>query len=195
MIRPSASITPEYFEEMFRQTEDPWELETSTYEREKYAHTIGVLGSRTYENALEIGCAKGVLTQMLAPHCDKLLAVDVSPTALRAARARCAAIDHVSFARMAFPGLAPAPSFDLVVLSEVAYYWSDPDLLEAARWLGSHVTPNGEVLLVHWTGATDYPQSGDEAVLKLRTMLDTRVEVIAADRMPHYRLDLWRLLP
>jgi predicted TPR repeat methyltransferase len=116
MTRHKNSLGHDYFETMFRATDDPWELESSAYERDKYAHSIRALAGRTYELGFEIGCAKGVLTQSLAPHCHAFLAIDVSETALKAARERCAAFDHVSFGRMEFPGQAPMGSaFDLII--------------------------------------------------------------------------------
>ncbi|WP_373443273.1 SAM-dependent methyltransferase [Sphingobium sp. Z007] len=178
---------------MFQETSDPWDLESSAYERDKYAHSIRALAGRRYELGFEVGCAKGVLTQALAPHCDALVAIDVSETALEAARERCAAFDHVSFGRMVFPGQAPMGSaFDLIILSEVAYYWDDEDIIHAARWIAAHVVRGGDILLVHWTGDTDYPQSGDDAVRKLSEALGPAIAVIAAERLAHYRLDLWR---
>ncbi|CCW18241.1 methyltransferase, putative [Sphingobium indicum BiD32] len=195
MTRHKTSLGHDYFETIFRRTEDPWELESSAYERDKYAHSIRVLAGRTYELGFEIGCAKGVLTQLLATHCHALLAIDVSETALKAARERCAAFDHVSFGRMAFPGQAPMGSaFDLIILSEVAYYWDDQDISRAAQWIITHIAPGGDILLVHWTGDTDYPQSGDDAVGKLQAPLASAITVITTERMPHYRLDLWRAL-
>jgi SAM-dependent methyltransferase len=193
MKRHKSSLSSDYFESMFRATDDPWNLESSPYERDKYGHSIRALAGRSYELGFEIGCAKGVLTQLLAPHCHALLAIDVSETALAAARERCAAFDHVSFGRMAFPGQAPIGSaFDLIILSEVAYYWDDDDIGRAARWITAHIARGGDILLVHWTGETDYPQSGDDAVLKLLAALAPEITVITAERLPHYRLDLWR---
>jgi predicted TPR repeat methyltransferase len=193
MTRHKASLDADYFENIFHGNGDPWDLETSPYEQQKYTHTLQVLGSRSYGLGFEIGCAKGVLTQSLAQHCGALLAIDVSETALEAARDRCEALDHVSFARMTFPSQAPLGSaFDLIILSEVAYYWDDGDLMRAAAWIAAHLAPDGDLLLVHWTGETDYPQSGDEAVLKLQDTFDKAITVIASDRCDHYRLDLWR---
>ncbi|MES2175040.1 MAG: SAM-dependent methyltransferase [Pseudomonadota bacterium] len=193
MKRHKTSLGHDYFETMFRATDDPWELGSSAYEQDKYAHSIRALAGRTYGLGLEIGCAKGVLTQSLALHCHALLAIDVSETALEAARARCAMFDHVSFGQMAFPGQAPmGGAFDLTILSEVAYYWDDDDIGRAARWIADHIAPGGDILLVHWTGDTDYPQSGDDAVRKLQAALGSAVTVITAQRMPQYRLDLWR---
>lgn len=193
MTRHKTSIDPDYFETMFRETSDPWDLESSPYEREKYAHSIRALAGRRYELGFEIGCAKGVLTQALARHCDGLVAIDVSETALQAARERCAAFRHVSFGRMVFPGQAPMGSaFDLIILSEVAYYWDDGDIVRAGQWIAAHVARGGNILLVHWTGDTDYPQSGDDAVRKLRAALSPAIAVITTERLTHYRLDLWR---
>lgn len=80
-----------------------------------------------------------------------------------------------------------------LVLSEVAYYWDDADLARASGWIAANVTPGGDILLVHWTGETDYPQSGDAAVAKLWQALEQRIEVLRAERHPEYRLDLWRM--
>lgn len=175
MSRHSASLPPQYFEKMFQSTPDPWKLETSLYEQGKYTRSIEALGARRYAEGFEIGCAKGVLTRKLADKAASLLSVDVSGTALRAARRRCADLDHVGFANMRFPAQAPNRHFDLVVLSEVVYYWDDDDIAKVAGWLANHLESEGDVLLVHWTGATDYPQSGDKAVEKLHALVVNRI--------------------
>lgn len=195
MSRHEVSLDTAYFENMFQGTDDPWGLESSAYEQAKYAHTIAALQGRHYARAFEVGCAKGVLTQKLAPWCDRLLAIDVSSTALRAARKRCAALPHVAFANMVFPQHGPEGPFDLVVLSEVVYYWDDRDIARAGAWLRRHLGAAGDVMLVHWTGETDYPQSGDEAVTKLQAALGPVVGPVAAQRRDSYRLDLWRRQP
>lgn len=190
-MRRTASIDAAYFEKLYADHGDPWEFETSAYEAAKYDHTLAALPRRRYARALEVGCANGVLTRRLADRCDDLTAVDVSPTALAAARARCADLPHVRFEERRLPGDAPAGPFDLVLLSEVVYYWDRDDVARAAAWLRGAVRSGGDVLLVHWTGETDYPLSGDEAVAALAEGLAT--DVLAAERREQYRLDLWRL--
>lgn len=193
-MRHEHSLDPDYFEGMFRESPDPWDFETSAYEQAKYARTLAALDGRVRDRGFEIGCANGALTARLAPLCRTLLAIDVSETALAAARRRCAALPAISFARMAFPREQPAAAaFDLVLLSEVAYYWDDADIARAGDWLRGGVAPGGDLLLVHWTGDTDYPQSGDGAVDKLRDRLTGRIDIVRADRTPDYRLDLWRM--
>lgn len=195
MARHPTSIDPDYFERMFRETSDPWDLETSGYEQDKFEDSIDALSGRHYARGFEVGCAKGVLTAKLAERCAALLAIDVSETALDAARGRTGHLDGVTLGRMAFPKTTPEDKFDLIVLSEVAYYWDDRDLAWSADWLKSHLLPEGDLLLVHYTGETDYPQSGDEAVTKLSILLGEQVMVLKAHRRPRYRLDLWRRAP
>lgn len=192
MTRAKSSLPPAYFENMFAENDDPWDLESSPYEREKYARTLDALGDRRYNSGFEVGCAKGMLTKQLAEHCDELFAIDVSATALYAARMRCAALSHVQFANMAFPAVSPSRSFDLVVLSEVVYYWDDLDIARAGAWLAEHVERGGDLILVHWTGETDYPQSADDAVSKLKIALGRPVTALREERADKYRLDLWR---
>lgn len=190
----TTSIGADYFERMFRDTEDPWEFETSAYEQEKYAQTIAALDSRQYRQGFEVGCANGVLTAMLAPRTERLLAIDVSQTALTKARKRCADMSTIAFDRILFPHQTPeSGGFDLIVLSEVAYYWDDADLQRAGTWIAANVLPSADILLVHWTEKTDYPQTGDEAVSKLHGHLQDRIEVLRAERHPQYRLDLWQV--
>jgi SAM-dependent methyltransferase len=193
MTRARNSLPQAYFEEMFASTPDPWGFESSPYEQAKYDHTLAALGNRRYGRALEIGCANGVLTQRLASQCGDLLAIDVSTTALASARSRCAGQGVIHFAEMSFPKATPdrAP-FDLIVLSEVAYYWDEDDLALAARTLLHLLAPDADLILVHWTGETDYPQSGDTAVETLQRAMAAGIKPILQERSPHYRLDLWR---
>jgi predicted TPR repeat methyltransferase len=186
-----ASVPPVYFEEMFASNPDPWQFETSPYESEKYATSIGALAGRRYHRAFEVGCANGVLTERLASICETLLSIDVSSSALATARTRNEQTAHVEFQELMFPGQTPDGSFDLIVLSEVVYYWSSADIAAAAAWISQRLEPGGDLLLVHWIGETDYPQTGDGAVDRLRQGLPT-IKIICADRYEKYRLDLWR---
>jgi SAM-dependent methyltransferase len=185
------SLGADYFEGIFASDPDPWDLATSEYERRKYAHTIAVLDDRRYPNALEVGCAHGVLTSRLHPLCDHLLAVDISKTALGRAQERLGAQPRIDFALQSFPGESPGGMFDLCVVSEVAYYWDAADLARAGQWLIDHIVTGGRVVLVHYTGPTDYPCTADEAVGALQQATSGQFTPRIAERLESYRLDLW----
>jgi SAM-dependent methyltransferase len=192
MTRRRQSIDADYFEGLYRADTDPWGFATSAYEQAKYDATLAALGTERSRRALEVGCAIGVLTARLALVCDHLLAVDVSETALAAARSRCADLANVELRKMSLPAEAPDGQFDLIVLSEVAYYWDDVDLARMGELLKRIMQPGGRVLLVHWTGETDYPQTADAAVDGLMRAAGIEFSVALADRTGDYRLDLWR---
>ena len=158
------TIPPEFFDDLYRQNPDPWCFETSDYEANKYDETMAVLPRARYKNAFEVGCSIGVLTKRLAERCDSLLAIDCSPFALGRAIERCEDDEHVRFEQMTVPQQYPREAaFDLVVLSEVAYYWSWRDL----RWVFDRIVeqlrPRGHLVLVHWAPpGPDKPLTGIE---------------------------------
>jgi len=192
MTRRTVSLPPGYFDGIYAGHADPWGFTTSAYEAAKYDATLAALSHETYADALEIGCSIGVLTRRLADRCTRLLALDVAETALAAARARCADCPNVSFRRAAVPADWPPGRFDLVVLSEVLYFFTRTDLDRLAAHLIGAVKPGADVILVHWTGETDYPSSGDEAV---ETVIAATAGTLAHhhhSRTAEYRLDVLR---
>ncbi len=183
------SLQPEYFDDVYARNRDPWQFETSEYERAKYADTLAALGRARYGSALEIGCSIGVLTAQLAARCDSLLSVDVSEAALAQARERCGALGHVKFERMQLPDEMPDGSFDLIVLSEVGYYWSRGDLQRTAEELAERQPAGGHLLLVHWTPfVPDYPLTGDQVHELWRAQ--PAWKLLREERRERYRLDV-----
>lgn len=188
MTAPSQQ--PGYFDALYAANQDPWRFETSSYERDKYDATIAALPLPRYRSALEVGCSIGVLTERLSKRCDHLLAIDVSAAALAAAAARCASLEHVDFERSKLPASAPQGCFDLIVLSEVLYYFDARELAVLAASLKPRFANDTTVLLVHWLGPTpDYPLTADQAVDIFEAVLN-RPPVVFRHRTPDYRLDL-----
>jgi SAM-dependent methyltransferase len=150
-LERTKTIPPEFFDELYRQNPDPWNVETSDYEARKYDEMLAALPNARYRAAFEVGCSVGVLTKRLAERCDSLLAIDCSPLALARASARCEDEANVRFERMNVPRQYPIEAtFDLVVLSEVAYYWSWRDLRWAFNRIVEHLRPEGHLVLVHF---------------------------------------------
>lgn len=188
------SLPRSYFDEVYRANADPWGFETSPYEQAKYADTVAALPKPQYASALEVGCSLGVLTAMLAPQCGHLLAVDIAEAPLARARQRCATLPQVAFRLMKLPQEFPAGStFDLIVLSEVGYYWSAADLAVAADLLVAALRPAGQLLLVHWTPPVhDYPLTGDEVHEHFlqKATAEGPLQKLRGHRAATYRLDL-----
>lgn len=188
----NGSLPPRYFEDVYGANDDPWDFATSPYELEKYAATVAALPRDRYHNGLEIGCSIGVLTRRLAKRCDGLLSVDVVESVLEQARERCRDLPQVRFARMVVPDEFPDDLFDLIVVSEVGYYWSQEALRNAKGRIVRALAPGGHLLLVHWTPFVhDYPLTGDqvhEDFLDRGDRLPLRH--LGGERAERYRLDL-----
>ena len=110
--------------------------------------------------------------------------------AIDKARARCADRPNVTFAEMAAPEQWPPGHFDLILLSEVVYYLTRPQIAWLARRVGDSLAKDGQVQLVHWIRETDYPLSGDDAVRTFLSETASFLHVIRQERTADYRLDL-----
>ncbi len=154
-----------YFEAVYARRDDPWRLRDRWYEQRKRDATMAALTRRRYRNALEVGCSIGVLTERLADRSRELLAVDVAASAVAQARERVG--DRARVEQLDVVAAFPPGPFDLIVLSEVGYYFGDAldDVLAAAR---DALSDDGELLACHWRHpVADYPLSGDAVHARL----------------------------
>lgn len=178
------------FDSIYARSDDPWSYETSAYEAAKYDSTMAALPSRQIRNALEMGCSIGVFTSMLAERCARVVAADFSPLAVERARARLASQSNVVLEQRDLRASLPDGQFDLVVCSEVLYYWQREDMESVLDEVEKRLDADGAVVAVNWRG--DDPEapmrSGDvEAILDAREGL-RRVHSELADG---YRLGRW----
>jgi trans-aconitate methyltransferase len=187
------STSRRYFDEMYAGDDDPWDFETSDYEQRKYAVTLANLPKARYESAFEPGCSIGVLTEMLASRCDRLLATDVVPAALDRARRRLHGHPHVVVERCAIPEDWPKGSFDLVVLSEIGYYFNQSDLERILSRVVQSTGPGAAVVGVHWRGTTNYPLSGDR-VHEIITAA-SELEQVIGHTEKEFVLGVWQRRP
>ncbi|WP_244471669.1 SAM-dependent methyltransferase [Methylobacterium sp. ARG-1] len=191
--RRSKSLDTEYFKGMYATESDPWRFASSPYERDKYAATLAALPRARYASGLEVGCSIGVFTRELCPRCDALVGLDVVPSVLDAARARCAGCPNVRFELAAVPVAWPDGRFDLIVISEVAYYLDRADLARLVARVRGAVLPEADIVLVHWLGVTHYPLSGDEAAEGFIADAQDFARVLKQSRTAAYRLDVLRV--
>lgn len=192
--RRPTTLDPDYFKGMYATESDPWRFATSPYERDKYAATLAALPRARYASALEVGCSIGVFTHQLCPRCDALVGLDVVPSVLDAARARCADCPNARFMLAAVPGTWPEGRFDLIVISEVAYYLDRADLARLVARVEGAVLPEADIVLVHWLGVTHYPLSGDDAAEGFIAGARGFARVLKQSRTAEYRLDVLRAI-
>ncbi len=186
------SLTTEFFEQLYRENPDPWQFATSEYETKKYATTLNALPRNLYQAGFEIGGSIGILTEKLARRCQSLLSVDVSPTAQAQAIDRCQQLTNIKFELMSVPESFPTGSFDLIVLSEVGYYWSWEDLHKAQSLILDRLRPQGHLLLVHWTVDRGIlPLTGDEVHQDFLRLVPDKLKRIKSLTEDKYRLDLF----
>jgi LmbE family N-acetylglucosaminyl deacetylase len=153
----------DYFERLYTKSPDPWSFETRWYEKRKRAVTMASLPSPSYGSALEIGCSIGLLTAELAERCERLLALDISQTAVDAARARLGDHPGVTIEQADVALDFPTGRYDLVMLSEVGYYFDLDGLETLIDRIAAALADDGVLLACHWRHpVADYPLTGDQ---------------------------------
>jgi SAM-dependent methyltransferase len=183
--------SPEAFEARYAADADPWSFATSPYEHARYEAILGELGAGRFANAYEPGCSVGVLTDRLAQRCDRLVAVDVSPTAIASARTRCAGVTGVEV-RIGSITDPPPPDLDLVVMSEVGYYFERAELDRIVDSLAEVLRPDALLVACHWRGHSDHHRlHGTEVHARLEARLDGRLQRRSHRVEPGYLLDTW----
>lgn len=177
------------FEERYRQNADPWEFASSPYEQRKYDLTVASLPRRAYRRCFEPGCSVGALTERLAVVCDEVVAMDTSPTVVATAQQRLAGLRGVSIVAGAIPEQWPLGEFDLIVFSEIGYYWDSDSWAGVVEIGRSHLSSGGHVAGVHWLGhSPDHVLNGFDVH---RVLDDVLGEPIVSHRDQQFILDIW----
>jgi cyclopropane fatty-acyl-phospholipid synthase-like methyltransferase len=190
MNKARQTLKSQYFDALYAADPDPWNFAASPYEQAKYRLTLNAMPELHYRSALEVGCSIGVLTRLLASRCDSVVAIDAAETPLIEARRRCADLPSVRFEQMFAPDEWPDGEFDLILLSEVVYYFGRKDVGRLADRVTRSLVKDGFVILVHWTGETNYPLSGDEAAALFIKEVGPSCVVERAERHQEFRLDV-----
>ncbi|MGH2936844.1 MAG: SAM-dependent methyltransferase [Solirubrobacterales bacterium] len=180
----------EHFERLARESQDPWSYATSDYEQRKYRDTLEYLPDRT-GRTLELGCSIGVFTAMLAPRCERLVAVDFSPTALERARERLRGAGEVEFLCRRLPEEMPTGPFDTIVCAELLYYWSADLVRDGLRRLEAVLAPGGTLLAVHWRHPDPRRELVGDDVHEILDV-ESSLALDASRTTSDYLLDRWR---
>ncbi len=183
-------IDLEQFETMYRSDHDPWSFASSPYEQRKYALTALSLPRSRYERAFEPGSSIGALSEKLAGRVDSLITLEASDTATAAARQRLRSLANVDIRHGTIPENWPEGTFDLIVLSEIGYYWDAQGLTVVAEQVEQTLHPTGHVIGVHWLGrSADHLLDGVTVHQVISTVLG---RTIVHHREPEFVLDVWQ---
>jgi SAM-dependent methyltransferase len=188
-------VSKPYFDDLYRDNEDPWKIRGRWYERRKRALTLAMLPHEHYPSAFEPACGNGELTALLAPRCGELIASDINENAVALTRKRVAEFGNVTARQMvvpdAWPEVSPgAGKLDLVVISELGYYLDEPQLGRLVERIQQTLSPDGVVIACHWRRPIEgWNLDGDGVHAFLRARLGLPL-------LGHYEdddmtLDLW----
>jgi SAM-dependent methyltransferase len=116
--------------------------------------------------------------------------MDISATAIEQARRRCREFLNVELHVGALPDQIPRGDFDLIVFSEIGYYFEEGPLRTLGEQLVHQLQHGGTLLAAHWLGtSTDHVLSGDRVHEILAGLPDLRLEL--SERHAGFRLDRW----
>lgn len=152
----------QFFESLYRADPDPWNFADDPYERDRFAAILDAVGPGPFRRALEPGCSTGEITYLLAGRCEAVVAMDIAASPVATARARCRGLDNVEIRHSGLPA-AVEGTFDLVLFSEIGYYFQPGPLADVVDSLIERLEVGGRLVSVHWTGTSaDHVLSGAE---------------------------------
>jgi len=187
LISPSLA---EHFEQLYRRSDDPWATRARWYEARKRALTLASLPKAQYEAGFEPGCANGELSAALASHCRRLLVSDFNATAVQLARNRLRDLPQVQVEQRAMPHQWPQQQFDLVVISELAYYLSAADLKVLLAHIVDSLMPDATLLACHWRRSVE---ANGQSAERVHAVFNARPELtrLVSHREDDFILEVW----
>lgn len=137
----------------FGRAADVYGFDTQPFEQMKYEELLAAIPGGRYERALEVGCAEGAFTERLVGRCDRIVATDISEVAIRRTRRRFADRPSVDCPRRTLPLDCSEGTFDLIVCSDVLYFWERWIADLGLRLLVRRLRPGGALVLLHHLGS------------------------------------------
>lgn len=141
---------PDFFDTFYDSGVDPFGFDVNPNEQLKFRRTLEVCGEGSFGRVLEIGCAIGSFTELIAPRATDVLAIDVSASAIKQAAQRLSQQSHVRLETRNLPAEFPDGRFDLVIASDVLYYLPVEDLLICLGQIEAALETGGSLVAAHY---------------------------------------------
>ena len=184
-----------YFNWRYR-NEDPYFLTNSDYEKEKFRRVVATLKKyEPFDLTIEVGCGEGALTEALCDLCESVEAVDISDMAVSRARKRVKGKSNATVRQGDVFTEIFAKRYQLVVCSEVLFYFERLQLPQMTEKLIDLVDDSGYLLLTHARVTADDTAGIDLKKFGAKTihagfLVTDRFDVIVDDLQPMYRITL-----
>ena len=138
------------FERLYLETPDPWNYQSSDYERRKYEHVLGcaLKWRNANASALEVGCSVGVFSRMLAENFERVTAIDFSKEALDAASHYNRDASNVQFVHSNLQSFDADEQHDVIFCAEILYYIAEKDVEIVCQQLEKLLSERGIIVLV-----------------------------------------------
>jgi cyclopropane fatty-acyl-phospholipid synthase-like methyltransferase len=180
-----------------RAERDAWGYERRPFESKRFDLIMEVLFTVRAKRALEVGCAEGHLTRRLGSRVEELVACDIVEEALRRAQENCRGLDNARFLHVDVRHAWPPGFFDLLVYSDVLYYFTRREVRRVIRESARRVHRGGYFLFANewhdhyrWQTHPDYvtqqlDRSGSWTRVCVRKYVDT-------NESRRLTVELWR---
>lgn len=180
---PNASVNP------FARVAQPWNYGADPYESTRFARTLAALEDRWYPEAIELGCANGVLTSLLAAQSGRLIAIDPSREALAVAQVRLGGLHNVELRMGHLLQDFPHGNFDLMVLSDFLNHLGFDGCVELAGKLSASAASRCRLVIANYLGDTECALTGEMAAeLMIAHLPDWTV--VYQERCDRLRMDV-----
>jgi ubiquinone/menaquinone biosynthesis C-methylase UbiE len=170
----------DYFEEKFAKP-DPWKYFTSAYEKIKYQRQLNIIKDRSPDpqKILEIGCAEGAMTLLLAEsfQSSRITAIEISSNAFRRAQDNLKRFeDRIELMNADIVDCLPELKnkyYDVIVWSESIYYLG-ARLSQAAIYdlLATAIAKLKAGGLFVTSNTSDLPEGIPESTVTKRPLID-----------------------
>ncbi len=150
--REPFSCSPSTVDRHLSQHDDPWDYETNPTEWQRFEDQTELIDrvaqGHKFASGLEIGCAEGLYTELVAERCESLLVLDISQAALAKTRKRRQWTERVQFGVFDLRLETIPGTFDLIVVAGVLEYYSRRrTFLRVREKLAAALKPEGYLLV------------------------------------------------